>query len=349
MTEKITLGDVAKLADTSVTSVSHLLRVTRYVSPSLRERINSAMDELGVSAADFKSKPRRREHFFSLVIDDIVDPYYASLVKGITVITGSNLSGLNLFTLNLTDNNPVTMRQALEGLSRSESLGVILAPTSDMHGFEPFFASRIPTVLIDRKPPAMPMVSPFIGGVYSDSEIATKEAVLRLAIRGFRRIGLIAKPNDPTMLSGYRSGVEESSIPNSPDLVQVGSSSKDGKLIADNLLGISEPPTAIIAGSYNLTIGVLEALRNSGLHCPEDVAVVGSDYSYPYGEYQRYHMMVVNRPGELIGKTAAKMLISAIEGSQIEEREVSIPSVLVCLLDKISLNPVDFWDQKHII
>ncbi len=41
-----TMKDVAKLADVSVTTVSHVINDTRYVSPELTERVNDAIEEL---------------------------------------------------------------------------------------------------------------------------------------------------------------------------------------------------------------------------------------------------------------------------------------------------------------
>lgn len=78
------MKDVAKLADVSVTTVSHVINDTRYVSPDLTERVNEAIEEL-----DYHPDPiaqglsKGESQSISLVVSDIVNPFFPRVARGV--------------------------------------------------------------------------------------------------------------------------------------------------------------------------------------------------------------------------------------------------------------------------
>ena len=79
-------------------------------------------------------------------------------------------------------------------------------------------------------------------------------------------------------LAGYRRALEDKGIPIEPELIRIGSFSRQhGAKGTRELLQLAEPPTVIFAGSNRILMGTLFALREQGLRVPNDVSVVAFD------------------------------------------------------------------------
>jgi LacI family transcriptional regulator len=95
---------------------------------------------------------------------------------------------------------------------------------------------------------------------------------------GHRRIGLVVGETDLTTgqnrLTGYRRALADASIPIDPDLIRVGSFTlQHGEKGARELLQLDQPPTAILAGSSRILMGVLSVLGQQELTVPGDISV----------------------------------------------------------------------------
>ena len=95
------------------------------------------------------------------------------------------------------------------------------------------------------------------------------------------------------------------------------------------------PPTAVIAGSDELAVGVLAAARRRGLRVPEDLSVVGAD-DHPFAE--ALGLTTIRQDTEGQGRVAAAMLVGRIAGTRDggwdggrgrAEQDVVVPTQLV--------------------
>jgi len=78
-----TIRDVAKRAGVSVATVSHVINGTRHVAPETAERVRRAMEELDFhSKAVAQSLRSRKTHVIGVVVSDITNPFFATLVRG---------------------------------------------------------------------------------------------------------------------------------------------------------------------------------------------------------------------------------------------------------------------------
>lgn len=91
------------------------------------------------------------------------------------------------------------------------------------------------------------------------------------------------------------------------------------------LLGLREPPTAVLAHSDEIALGALRTLRRSGLRVPEDVSVIGID-DHPIAEH--VDLTTVHQDVRLQGERAARLMIGLLEGSAVEHATV-LPTHLV--------------------
>ena len=94
------------------------------------------------------------------------------------------------------------------------------------------------------------------------------------------------------------------------------------------VLDLAEPPTAIFAGSDQQALGVYEAARQRGLRIPQDLSVVGFD-DLPAARWVSPPLTTVRQPLADMGRVAAEMLGSLIEGIPLRSQRVELATELI--------------------
>jgi DNA-binding LacI/PurR family transcriptional regulator len=136
-----------------------------------------------------------------------------------------------------------------------------------------------------------------------------------------RQLGLTISPRLVAQLEGYSP---------SPQL---------GYTATKKLLASAEPFTALFAFNDISAMGAIRALRESGLHVPEDVSVVGFD-DIQSAAYQNPGLTTVRQPLREMGRAAAEILLKRINrpGSELQDRHIVEPELVVrettCPLDR---------------
>src|SRR5690606_27390619 len=74
-------------------------------------------------------------------------------------------------------------------------------------------------------------------------------------------------------------------------------------------------PTALIAGSNQILVGVLRALRERGLRAPHDVSLVTCDDA-PMAEFLDPALTTISRDPELLGGAAGQLLLEVLAGGE---------------------------------
>jgi LacI family transcriptional regulator len=144
---------------------------------------------------------------------------------------------------------------------------------------------------------------------------AIRLAVERLADRGMTDIAYIGFQGASTQQAdkylGYVDGMLERNLP----LVQEwiirteGSGWEQGYTAAKQLLQCAKRPQAVISGGYDLTSGVLRALRESGVRVPDDMALIGYDNIPHMGRLE----VPVSAVGVPVGRIAASTVDKLLE------------------------------------
>ena len=101
-----------------------------------------------------------------------------------------------------------------------------------------------------------------------------------------------------------------------------------GYQAARELFELSDPPTAIFAGSDEQAFGVAEAARATGRRIPEDLSVVGFD-DLSISRWFSPPLTTVRQPLVEMGRTAAEMLLAMIDGREPHGRQVELATELV--------------------
>ena len=145
----VTMKDVAERAGVSATTVSHVINKTRFVSEEVRARVLQAMEELNYQPnAIARSLRQKATHTIGLIISDISNPFFTSLVRGVEDV--ANKKGYNLILCN-TDEKPEKEQMYLHILRQKQVDGIIMAPTGGNYEYiNDLVKKRFPIVFIDR-------------------------------------------------------------------------------------------------------------------------------------------------------------------------------------------------------
>ncbi len=217
----------------------------------------------------------------------------------------------------------------LDILMRQRVDGIIAAATSqrwdELTEVEP---SHIPVVFVDRIFEGLD--DPFVG---VDNEQGAYLGASHIIECGHRQIGILAGfQRLSTMrerLNGFQRALREHNIPLREDWIIASALNIEGAREAmRQLLTLAERPTAVFINNNLLTLGALLALKELGLHCPEDVGIVGFD-DHPWAAVSAPPLTVVRQPAGQVGRAAAEMLLALINDEQVAEPRVILDCDLV--------------------
>ncbi len=309
-----TIREIAKRAGVSIATVSNVITGAVPVSPALRERVEQAIVELDYHPNDIaRSLKMNRTRLLGMVISDITNPFFPQLVRGAEDVAVEN--DYLLITFNSDDR--VERERKIFSVLRSRRVdGVLLvvAPDQgDSSHLGNLLRSGIPIVCLDRLPAGFEVDS-----VSVDNRAAAKECVEHLFSVGRRRVAIITGP--PTLqtarerLEGYRLGLARAGVPYDEQLVLEGDFRADsGYELGRRALSLSERPDALFVSNNTMAMGVLRAVEDLKLRCPEDVAIALFD-DLPFLYAFRPHLTAVSQPAYAIGKKGVELLLDRIEG-----------------------------------
>ncbi len=319
----VTIRDVAKVAGTSVSTISAALNNSDYVSAKMRSRIEEATKALRYCPNDLARGLRlQKTHSIAIVVPDLSNNFYIELVRG-----AKDYSASANFTVLIGDSRESweEERNYLDSFHRRRVDGVVRVPaTNAVGGKARAVLGNLPVVYADRYPLVR---DPYIGRVGVDNTRAAESATRYLLSLGHRDIGIItgdvSSGTSVDRLQGFMSAIRSAKIRPDRSMVHAGHNDMEsGHLHAMQLLTRGQRPTAIFCTNNMMALGALSAIQEIGLECPEEVSLLGFDDFY-WATLLRPRLTVVRQPAREIGMIAARLLIDHIEG------RVSIPTPAV--------------------
>jgi LacI family transcriptional regulator len=275
---RVTIKDVAKHANLSPSTVSRALNRSGYVSDEAQHRVDEAIAELGYQpnwmAQSLKGKPSRT---IGLIIPDIFNLYYTALARAVSAALRAHNYALILCVSN---EDPETDLEYLKTLWEKRVDGIIY--THPTRGHNSSFVRELahggmPLVELNRQ-----RESDILDAVLADNIQGAYQMTEYLIGLGHRRIGLIVGEPEVTTaknrLVGYRRALEDAGIPVDPELIRIGTFTREhGEKATCDLLHLLIPPSVIFAGSNRILTGTLFALRQHNMHVPDEISVVAFD------------------------------------------------------------------------
>jgi LacI family transcriptional regulator len=334
---RATIRDIARLAGVSVATVSRVLNDRPDVSAGTREAVlrhvrarnfttNRSARALSVGRTGLVgfTVPNASAEYFTLILSGATEALYEQDMRVVLCPTlhehERELTLLDRLMHGTTDGAilllPTETSDELKALQYRHELKALQA-----HGF--------PFVVADPRYP----LDEGIPAVSAAHWAGAKAATDHLLTLGHRRIGLITGERGwsatEERLNGYQTALAGAGVLPTPELVVDGDFiMESGYTAANELLDLSEPPTAIFASNDNMAVGAMRAARERGLQVPADLSIVGFDDSQQ-ASLVTPSLTTVRQPLEELGRTAVSLLIRLLDGQRVEALRVELATRLV--------------------
>ncbi len=270
---RVTIREVAADTGLSIATVSRVLTGARTVTPEIADRVRESADRLGYRADSIgRSLRTQRTNTVGLVIPDITNPFFPSLIQAIE--HAARAQGLAVLIADA-ENDAAIERAALETLLDRRVDAVIISPTDRAESLDALTntARIVPTVQVDR------VIDPTLPFARVNQSRPIAELVAHVRAAGRRRFVFIGQPT--TMATSFEretafTELMKADYPREDARVQPGTISPAS--VHEAVLHVLErwPDTdAIMCANDLIGVGVLQALRS--LDNTRGIAVTGFD------------------------------------------------------------------------
>lgn len=309
-------------------TVSRVLNHDPTVTEELRKRVLESIEILGYEPNRAARRLRANSSdVIGLVISDIKNPFFVSLIGGVEQIAAQRHISVLLCN---TDENPERQNQVLNLMRAEQVAGIILAPTSftPADSLQMLKMAGLPVVLVDRWVPGFEADT-----VQVDNFKGAYTAVRHLINLGRQRIAMItgdlAIPTSLERHRGYQSALLEAGLPLDPALVKEGNSQQNSaQWLTHDLMESATPPDAMFVANNLMTLGALKVLREMKIRVPEQVALVSFD-DMPWSGDLYSPLTAISQPTEEMGHEAMYLLLRRLAEPQSSFRTVVLPTQLI--------------------
>ncbi|WP_422934463.1 LacI family DNA-binding transcriptional regulator [Sinomonas sp. P47F7] len=329
---RATIRDVARHAGVSTAAVSKVLRDAYGVSPAMKQRVEASMAALDYRPLALARGMRGSSYTLGVFLVDLSNTFFSVLVEGIRdvaeergyqVLIGQARQGLD------------AQRRLIEAMVDRRMDGLVLiAPFGPDEELERL-ARSIPVSVIGRHGPTEHLDTAHFDTVASDDIAGSAIIVDHLVALGHERISFLGhhEPHDePSMpqsvrAHGYDLAMTRHGLERWIDHVP-GRWGTEGGLLAGRMIASrTEKPTALHGGADVAALGAFTVLLEAGLRIPEDMSIVGYD-DIPAAALPPIGLTTVDQSGVAMGRQAAELLVSRIEG-RTQSEHVLVPPRLV--------------------
>ena len=308
------IRQIAERARVSIATVSNVISGNRPVSKTLTERVRTAIRELDYHPNHIaRSLKVNQTNMLGMIIPDITNPFFPELMRGAE--DASRERKYLLVTAN-TDEKAERERNVI-GVLRSHRVDGLLIAVAPRGGEIAFLESTAsagtPVVFLDRAP-----LGGKLDSVTIDNLKGARDCVRHLIRLGHRAIAIVTGSLDLEIgrqrLNGYQAALKEAGIKVRPSLILEGNFREDsGFRLAKEVLLRQHRPTAIFSSNGVMALGVLQAVHEVGMRCPEDVALATFD-ELPFPRAFHPRLTCVAQPAYELGFKGANLLIDRIQG-----------------------------------
>lgn len=318
--DMVTIKDVAKKANISITTVSRVLnQSTHTVNPKTKERVLKAVEELHYRPNFFaRGLLKKGTQTVGVIVPDISNSYYSEITHGI-----ENIANKNGYTIIICNTYRLSSKVVnyIDVLAERQVDGIIFAGGINGKKFleESLKKNALKVVLIGNHGLDFPSVQ-------IDNFAGAYNVISYLIKLGHRDIGFIKGPlksiTSRERLKGYRKALRDNHIKVEDSLIKRGDfTPKGGVEATKSLINQKIKPSAIFCANDQMAIGAIKVLRESEYRIPEDIAIVGFD-DIEIASYIRPSLTTISVPMYRLGQTAMVDLLNIIKGKEVKKKVV---------------------------
>lgn len=326
-----TLTDVAQAAGVHPSTVSRALDPARehLVSPETQIRIVQVAESLGYQKNTVARSLRTGSSgLVGVVCPDVANPFIAQFLRGAEEVLQN--AGQMLLIAESHD-EPGTLKEVVQQMvtRRLDALIVTAARRGDEAALGRA-AESLPVVLAVRS-----LEFGDLPTIAHDDRLGARMATEHLIGLGHHRLAQIRGSEDISSFrhraNGFadllaRSSARDVSLPE----LAVEPNVEQGQKLANELLDLpdDERPTAIFAHNDLLAVGTLAAINARGLHCPQDVSVIGYNDS-PLTDYLSPPLTTVRVPTAELGHRAGRTVVDLLAGAEVPAAAPLPPDLII--------------------
>ncbi|TDS12553.1 LacI family transcriptional regulator [Maribacter caenipelagi] len=320
MKPKITLKDIAKELDVSISTVSKALKNSKEISKDTKDRIKAFAKFYNYRPNNIAlSLKNKRTKNIGVVIPDIVHHFFTTVFRGIEMY--ANQMGYNVIVC-ISDESYDKEVINMEMLANGSIDGFILSLSAetqrknDFTHLKELLDQGIPIVLFDRVAPEVACDKVIL----NDMEIA-RESVEHLIEKGSKKIALITTDNyfnvSERRKDGYIQALKDNDIPFDKNLILTLPHDLDNTKLITEFFQKNEIE-AVLCVNEIFAVQCMSVIQQIGLKIPEDISIIG----FTDGILSRFSspkLSTVAQHGEKMGGLAAEMLIKRMESTEVVE------------------------------
>lgn len=332
---KVTISQIAKEAGVSKTAVSFAFNDPSQLAAATVRHIRETAERLGYTPDPIaRSMTTRRTNALGLLLPQdiataLANPFYTQFIRGIGRVCGQFGQTLMLV--------PPLWGSMMKAIPHATVDGFVVVGLEVDRGEIQLMRQRdVPFVMVDSEAPAD------VRSVNVDDRSGARMAMQHVLATGHREIAIVAIESGKAghvdeytgtlaaRLEGYRAALAEYDMAlDTPgvQLIEAPTSWEGGQAVFQRLWECPARPTAIVAMSDIIAIGVLEAATEYGLQLPRELSIVGFD-DLPDARLTRPALTTVRQPVEQKGVLAAEVLVAALRQAD-EVRHHMLPCELI--------------------
>jgi len=322
------MKDIARIAEVSTSTVSHVINKTRYVSNDITERVLKVANDLNYApSALARSLKINRTQTFGMIMTTSSNPFFGEVVKGVE--RSCYQKGYNLIVCN-TEGDHERMKISIDTLLQKRVDGLILmCPTLGTDKLEVLeLYPDIPIVVMDWGP-----ISFSCDKIQDNSLRGGIMATQYLIEAGHNEIGCITGPlthyQAIMRYEGFKQAMKTANLPIKSNWITHGDFLCQGGLDAFHLLMQQDfLPTALFVCNDMMAMGVLNAAHELSIKIPEDMSIIGYDDIY-ITKFMTPPLTTIHQPKYRLGQAAVETLIKRLRSPEIDNIIIELEPTLI--------------------
>ncbi len=327
---KLTIKTLAQELQLSVSTVSKAMRDSHEISAETKLRVNELVQKLNYVANPYASSLRKRNSkTIGVVIPEVVDSFFAQAINGIEA--AAQQKGYHVL-IYLTHESFINEKSILKDFKSGRVDGVLLSVSRESIQYNhvnELIAKDVPVVLFDRV-----LNDINTAKIITNDEESAYLATSFLINRGCKKILFLSFSNTLSIsfkrLNGYKNALLDHQIKISDkNILNFNNDLIIDPLLLKKTLTSTKNIDGIIASVEKLAITVYQVCEELKIKIPEDIQIV-SFSNLDTAAYLNPPLTTITQPAFEIGKTAASLLIKALEKKiDLVNEVIIIPSTLI--------------------
>lgn len=323
-----TIYDVAKLAGVSIATISRVLNSPDKVNSETHKQVMSAIDRLGfVPKAEARARAMQGTGRIGVLTPFFTAPSFVQRLRGVASALSKANYELVIYPVDSLDHlqgylSSIPLMKNVDGL-------IIMSLAIEDTDAKRLSANGMETVLIEYKHRGMNSI--LIDDQHGGSLVA--EHLIKKGHKTFAFVGDIESPEKFSIhpvrsrLMGFKQTLQDAGLTLSKSYIRSSPDTQiESRQVANELLQLPKPPTAIFAASDFQALAVMKVARQLGIKIPDDVAIVGFD---DIDVAEHVDLTTISQHLDESGRLAAEILLSRISEGSRPLQHVNLPLNLI--------------------